>query len=283
MPLSRLAEFRSPFGHLANFAATATTPADVVRDPMTGVPTLDANGSVQAFGAPDFYRILEYVQVPSRFVGTDTMLNAETFNDVPVSTTYPTEPIGTDISSPADPRYNFQPPFNKVSRERDPGRVNLNTVTGRRIPPTATAARADLVGSVRWDHASIAMTPILRRRSLVISDLPGETSCSAVAATPQVNAVTAYDRLISSVLAARCVRIRSQSTISRRCSPIRSVRRTRAILFRCAQMVQYGVDASLLRSHPFDRGPTDNVGATRRRRWRAGFGDARDAGFGAER
>ncbi len=28
--------------------------------------------------------------------------------------------------------HNFQPPFNKVSRERDPGRVNLNTVTGRR-------------------------------------------------------------------------------------------------------------------------------------------------------
>ena len=100
---------------------------------------LDAKGNVQTYGAPNFYRILDYVQVPSRYVRTDTMLNAETFNDVPVSTTFPAEPFGTDITSPDDPRYKFQPPFNKVSRERDPGRVNLNTVTGRRIAGTSTA------------------------------------------------------------------------------------------------------------------------------------------------
>jgi hypothetical protein len=41
--------------------------------------------------------------------------------------------FGSDITGPADPRASFQPPFNLVSRERDPGRVNLNTVTGRRI------------------------------------------------------------------------------------------------------------------------------------------------------
>jgi hypothetical protein len=37
------------------------------------------------------------------------------------------------MSGPTDPRFKFQPPFNKVSRQRDPGRVNLNTVTGRRM------------------------------------------------------------------------------------------------------------------------------------------------------
>ncbi len=95
-------------------AATAVT-ADVVRDAMGDLAGRERK--LLSFGAPNFYRILDYVQVPSRYVGTDTMLNAETFNDVPRRV----RRIGTDITSSTDPRYNFQPPFNKVSRERDPG------------------------------------------------------------------------------------------------------------------------------------------------------------------
>jgi hypothetical protein len=130
-PLSvaaRLAAYLSPFGHLFSAFQTAQTPAGIVRN-AAGAPVLDAKGNWQFIGAPHFYRILEYVHVPSRFVGTETMLTAEIFNDVPG---VPNDPIGGDIAGPQDPRYNFQPPFNKVSRERDPGKVNLNTVTGRR-------------------------------------------------------------------------------------------------------------------------------------------------------
>ena len=95
--------------------------------------------------APNFYRILDYVQVPSRYVGTDTMLNAETFNDVGGFAVNDAQNVagtalGSDITGPTDPRYDFQPPFNKVSRERDPGRVNLNTVTGRRTVANGVAA-----------------------------------------------------------------------------------------------------------------------------------------------
>src|SRR5262249_54064995 len=80
-------------------------------------------------GAPHYYRILEFVHVPSRYVSTDSMLTAETFNDIGnMADTY-----GFDIANGQDPRFKFQPPFNKVSRERDPGQVNLNTVTGRRV------------------------------------------------------------------------------------------------------------------------------------------------------
>ena len=85
---------------------------------------------MQPFGAPNFYRILDFVHVPSRFVGTDTMLPAEIFNDVPVVNDATT---GGDIMGPGDPRYLLQPPYNKVSRQREPGRVNLNTVTSRRV------------------------------------------------------------------------------------------------------------------------------------------------------
>ena len=58
---------------LLNVFAASAQPAGYV---------IDTSGEVLPY-APNFNRILEYVQVPSRFVGTDTMLNAETFNDVP--------------------------------------------------------------------------------------------------------------------------------------------------------------------------------------------------------
>ena len=151
----RFAVMQSSFGQMANMLASTIisypapplVPAlgvggtDVARNATTGVPLVDAKGNVEPYGAPNFYRILDFVQVPSRYVGTDTMLNAETFNDVPNvddSKNVAGTGVGSDITSAADPRYNFQPPFNKVSRERDPGKVNLNTVTGRKIAATAS-------------------------------------------------------------------------------------------------------------------------------------------------
>jgi hypothetical protein len=75
--------------------------------------------------------------VPSAYVGTDTLLSPDIFNDVPATATNTSgaETVGVNLTGFDDPRYNFQPPFNKVSRRRDPGQVNLNTVTGRRLPP----------------------------------------------------------------------------------------------------------------------------------------------------
>ena len=135
----RFAAMQAPFGEFMNVFATAALPADVDRDPTTGAPVLvgtdpaavpPKSGDIRPYGAPNFSRILEYVQVPSRFVGTDTMLNAETFNDnrsIASSTANPYEDILTaQVSSLSgstinDPRYFFQPPFNKVSRERRSG------------------------------------------------------------------------------------------------------------------------------------------------------------------
>jgi hypothetical protein len=112
---TRIASQHAPFGHLLNFFATSAAPAqfDLISNPT------------QVTGAANYYRVLDYVHVPSRFVGTETVLSPDIFNDNPNSS-------ADNISGPADPRYSFQPPFNKVSRQRDPGQVNLNTVTGRR-------------------------------------------------------------------------------------------------------------------------------------------------------
>ncbi len=149
----QIAVQHAPFGHLLNLFTSATMPAVAITNPLA--PT----------GPSNFNRILDYVEVPSRYVGTDTLLSPEIFNDVPVLTAFPTEPVGTDMTGPTDPRYKFQPPFNKVSRQRDPGKVNLNTVTGRRthhrwIRASSASLRRILVRSLRRHHA-----PLWRQQS----------------------------------------------------------------------------------------------------------------------
>jgi hypothetical protein len=130
----RLAANLSPFGHLFNAFQTAATPAGVARkaDGTVFIDPRDTAMNWHYIGAAHYYRILEYVHVPSRFVGTDTMFLAETFNDNPYAADMPNAPPVDDIRNSNDPRYYHQPPYNRVSRERDPGKVNLNTVTGRR-------------------------------------------------------------------------------------------------------------------------------------------------------
>jgi len=58
----------------------------------------------------DMHRLLELLHVPSRFVGTTTQGNPETFGD------------------PANGDHNFHPPFHHISNYREPGRINLNTI-----------------------------------------------------------------------------------------------------------------------------------------------------------
>ncbi|HEX2477599.1 MAG TPA: hypothetical protein VHK01_22775, partial [Lacipirellulaceae bacterium] len=122
----RYARQQGIFGHLLNFFNTSELSAGTYKD-ATGAP-------VPFSGAAHFYRVMEFVDVPSRFVGTETRLPAEIFGDVVPTAANPNgaESIGTDLTGFDDPRYNLQPPFNTISRRSDPGRVNLNTVTGRR-------------------------------------------------------------------------------------------------------------------------------------------------------
>jgi hypothetical protein len=68
------------------------------------------SGLSSASTAPQLYRLLEYVGVPSRFVQTETFINPSYVNG----------------SSAAQQTYT--PPFNRISRYREPGRINLNTI-----------------------------------------------------------------------------------------------------------------------------------------------------------
>ena len=88
-PFAVGATYRGPFPHLLNFFQTD-----------------DEYNAGDAAG--DFYRLLDYVHVPSRFVGTETWLNPN-----------------VDWNAAGLP---FGRPFNFISNFRDPGRINLNTI-----------------------------------------------------------------------------------------------------------------------------------------------------------
>lgn len=93
------------FGHLPNMQL-AERPQD---DKLPDVPA-------------GFHRVLEYVHVSSPFVGSETWLNPAAFGDAT-----------TAMTSTNDPRYGLQPPFNKVSAYREPGRINVNTVASAHV------------------------------------------------------------------------------------------------------------------------------------------------------
>jgi hypothetical protein len=82
-----------PFGQLLNFFNSQPQ-----QSPTNQLPV-----------PAQFYRILEYLRVPSRFVGTELQVNPAFCGD------------GTGV-------HQFHPPYNRISRYRDPGRINLNTL-----------------------------------------------------------------------------------------------------------------------------------------------------------
>ena len=82
-------------------------------------------GGIQppAYSLPNLFRFFDFFQVPSRFAGTDTVLNP-----TPLAATA----FGVDPSPPSLPPENMArrlyPPFNRVPRFREPGKVNINTI-----------------------------------------------------------------------------------------------------------------------------------------------------------
>ena len=64
--------------------------------------------------SPELHRVLEYLDVPSRFVGTEIQGN-------------PT------FMAPGIENHWFHPPFNFIPNYREPGKINLNTIYDQRV------------------------------------------------------------------------------------------------------------------------------------------------------
>ena len=101
-----------PFSHLENFFSGEA-----------------AGGGGATPGVPlHLYRLLELVETPSLFAGTETWLNPTNFGVA-----------ATAMSSNTDPRIGLTAPFNRISEFRDPGKINVNTVSERDVNfPTRT-------------------------------------------------------------------------------------------------------------------------------------------------
>lgn len=118
MPLNETkldTQFRWPYAHLLNFFSSSR-PID-----PAAIPQPTNQQQLNELFRPNFYRMLEYVHVPSRFT------NAQEFVVPYSSWDEGANPLPANYDPAAEV---FSPPFNFLSRFREPGRVNLNTFMG---------------------------------------------------------------------------------------------------------------------------------------------------------
>lgn len=122
------AAFQGPFRHLLNFFASTSL-----------------KGNRGDFA--EFSRLLDFVEVPSRFAGANDVLDPGEF-----------------INGGND--HLLHPPYNKLSRYREPGRINLNTIFDKRVWDAltdgvfpATAGSADKWQEVVHSRSRLPNTP----------------------------------------------------------------------------------------------------------------------------
>ena len=99
-----------PFGKVFAMAAAGANPYQNPNDLFAHLMNFFLQQPpAGGLGQPNMmHRLLEFVRVPSPFVGTETQLNPQVFA--------------------ANPGHIFPPPFHHVSTYREPGRINLNTL-----------------------------------------------------------------------------------------------------------------------------------------------------------
>lgn len=111
--LSRMDYEAGVFGEYDTFAtATGDPNRDVFAGRFKHLPGFHAD----ADESPRLHRVMDYLEVPSRFVGTETYLNPTVFG---------AGGTGSGLG--------FEPPFNKISNYRYPGKINLNTIFDPRV------------------------------------------------------------------------------------------------------------------------------------------------------
>jgi hypothetical protein len=111
--------FRAPYGHLLNFFHTT-------------------NAKQPANAGADLYHLLDFVEVPSRYVGAERWYNPAQF--------IPTNTPATDALTAT-----YRPPFNHLSRFRAPGKVNINTIFDKRVWKAMTYGFPDSSLADHWD------------------------------------------------------------------------------------------------------------------------------------
>jgi hypothetical protein len=152
--------FYLPFKHLTNFFLSEKASA--------------------SFQAPYYYRILDYVGVPSPFVGTDEVFSPDRFG----SGALPKPEIKSQYfaaNSEQELASYLHPPFSRVSNYRDPGKVNINTIAGVAGSANNTTWQAIINGSTT---APDWLTLVASRRGNQTGSVTDTISFSSVFANP---------------------------------------------------------------------------------------------------
>ena len=103
-----------PYGILGPFFMSQVIPA-----PVSGVQP-------PAYSLPNLFRFFDFFQVPSRFAGADTVLNPVNDATRAFGVHDPNQPPPS--LPPENMARRLYPPFNRVPRFREPGKVNINTI-----------------------------------------------------------------------------------------------------------------------------------------------------------
>ena len=174
-------------------------------------PPQDAMADNSSATAPNYHRLLEFVHVPSRFINTETFIN----------------PV--------------QPPYTTISHYREPGRVNLNTVSGRRDGISRLGLWSEVYDGIMHrirdsepgvqgtaSHFGPAWRDVVRSRQGYITYFSDPTIPDAPGRWLNPNFPTSFS------------------------NPFRSA--DAGDLVPLPNMIQPGVNAGLLRAHPYNQG-----------------------------
>ncbi|MCE9604733.1 MAG: hypothetical protein K8U03_07495 [Planctomycetia bacterium] len=162
----------APFAHLLNFFESSKS---VVSDSALPNSQLAAN----------YYRLFEFVTVPSRFSGTKTMHLAGSSG---TGRNNAMTPRSGSVSAPNGGDYEhygwpFTAPFNYIPLYREPGRININTIiplTERGVSPGGThpTERTSDNGAAIWRSVTNDFHPSVRW--LVAVDGAGQSGAAAL-------------------------------------------------------------------------------------------------------
>lgn len=108
----------TPFNIVASGSTSSVDPYTGTTNPQNPFPYLP-NFFFSGAGTPQLHRILEFLRTPSPFVGCEV--------NVPPKALADTSTYGPNST------HHFHPPYNMISTYREPGRINLNTITSPNV------------------------------------------------------------------------------------------------------------------------------------------------------
>jgi hypothetical protein len=178
-----------PFGHLLNFFGSNgpvgtnafvsnlpynTSGTGMPVDPLVGSIGVDPNqgcipGNPNTYltavqPSSNFHRLFEFVHVPSRFSGTEELMNPAG------SAAYAFRPGNPNAANPNSVVSHFLSPHNRVSRYREPGRVNLNTISDTWLKANQPRPAASYTSSLNFPQYFVHQPDIFQG---LMNDFPG--------------------------------------------------------------------------------------------------------------